>query len=79
MSTRFTMPPVGAASSVVFPTIHRHALGNGMRAWFIPHTGVPAVTITPIHAAASKPGTFAAFASGSTPGASALVRPSEMP
>jgi hypothetical protein len=41
--------------------------------------GVPAVTITPIHAAASKPGTFAAFASGSTPGASALVRPSEMP
>ena len=46
MSTRFTMPPVGAASSVVFPTIHRHALGNGMRAWFIPHTGVPAVTIS---------------------------------
>ena len=44
MSDRFSIPAVGAPSSISFPAVHRHALANGTRVWFIPHGGVPAVT-----------------------------------
>ena len=44
MPGRFVLPDVGTPSPVTFPAIHRHALANGTRVWFIPHTGVPAVT-----------------------------------
>jgi zinc protease len=46
MSGRFDLPPVGAPSSVAFPAIERVALTNGVRVWFIPHGGVPAVTVS---------------------------------
>lgn len=44
MTTRFALPDIGLPSPVSFPAIVRHALANGTRVWFIPHTGVPAVT-----------------------------------
>jgi zinc protease len=43
---RFALPDIGAPSAVAFPAVHRHALANGTRVWFIPHTGVPAVTVS---------------------------------
>jgi len=46
VSDRFTIPAVGDPSAVVFPSMHRHALANGTRVWFIPHAGVPAVTVS---------------------------------
>lgn len=46
MTDRFTLPDVGAPASIAFPAIHRYALANGTRVWFIPHTGVPAVTLS---------------------------------
>ena len=46
MSTRFELPVVGEPSSVAFPAIQRMALANGLRVWFIPHGGVPAVTVS---------------------------------
>ena len=46
MSDRFSIPSVGAPSPVRFPHVHREVLGNGMRVWSVPHTGVPAVTVS---------------------------------
>jgi zinc protease len=46
VTDRFELPGVGAASSIVFPAMRRHALANGTRVWSIPHAGVPVVTIT---------------------------------
>src|SRR6185503_19241045 len=44
--SRFTIPTVGAPTSVLFPGVQRRRLGGGLRLWAIEHTAVPVVTVT---------------------------------
>jgi zinc protease len=44
MADRFELPLPGPSAALRFPAIEREELANGLRVWFLPHAGVPAVS-----------------------------------
>ena len=62
---RFSVPPVGAPSSIAFPPVSRRVLANGMRVWCLRDPAAPVVSISILFDAgtARDPGDRAGLAS----------------
>jgi zinc protease len=77
VSTRFTLPAVGAPSTVTFPAVSRATLDNGLRVWSVAQAAVPVVSCALVLEGgtsgdpADRPGLASLVASLATEGAGA--------